>query len=41
MATAEEGPLGGAHTDDERIPTASLMALMRWTWETVIAVAAR
>jgi acetylornithine deacetylase/succinyl-diaminopimelate desuccinylase-like protein len=41
MATAEEGPLGGAHTDDERIPVASLMALMRWTWETVIAVAAK
>ena len=41
MATAEEGPLGGAHTDDERIPVTSLMALMRWTWETVIAVAAR
>jgi acetylornithine deacetylase/succinyl-diaminopimelate desuccinylase-like protein len=41
MATAEEGPLGGAHTDDERIPVTSLMALMRWTWATVIAVAAR
>ena len=41
MATAEEGPLGGAHSDDERIPVTSLMALMRWTWETVIAVAAR
>ncbi len=41
MATAEEGPLGGAHTDDERIPVASLMALMRWTWEAVIGVAAR
>jgi acetylornithine deacetylase/succinyl-diaminopimelate desuccinylase-like protein len=41
MATAEEGPLGGAHTDDERIPVTSLMALTRWTWETVIAVAAK
>jgi acetylornithine deacetylase/succinyl-diaminopimelate desuccinylase-like protein len=41
MATAEEGPLGGAHSDDERIPVASLMALMRWTWETVIAIAAK
>jgi acetylornithine deacetylase/succinyl-diaminopimelate desuccinylase-like protein len=41
MATAEEGPLGGAHSDDERIPVTSVMALMRWTWDTVIAVAAR
>jgi acetylornithine deacetylase/succinyl-diaminopimelate desuccinylase-like protein len=41
MATAEEGPLGGAHSDDERIPVTSLMALMRWTWATVIAVGSR
>ena len=41
MASADEGPLGGAHSDDERIRLASLMALMRWTWETVIAVAAQ
>ena len=41
MATAEEGPLGGAHSDDEHISVQSLMALMRWTWETVIEVAAK
>jgi acetylornithine deacetylase/succinyl-diaminopimelate desuccinylase-like protein len=41
MATAEEGPLGGAHSDDEHISVASLMALMQWTWETVIEVAAK
>jgi acetylornithine deacetylase/succinyl-diaminopimelate desuccinylase-like protein len=36
MATAEEGPLGGAHTDDERIPVKSLTALLQWTWDAVI-----
>jgi acetylornithine deacetylase/succinyl-diaminopimelate desuccinylase-like protein len=41
MATAEEGPLGGAHTDDERIAISSLMSLMQWTWESVTAIAAR
>jgi acetylornithine deacetylase/succinyl-diaminopimelate desuccinylase-like protein len=41
MATAEEGPLGGAHGDDENIPIPSLMALMRWTWDVVTQVAAR
>jgi acetylornithine deacetylase/succinyl-diaminopimelate desuccinylase-like protein len=41
MATAEEGPLGGAHSDDENISVPSLMGLMRWTWETVIQVAAK
>src|SRR5205807_539760 len=41
MATAEEGPLGGAHSDDEHIEVASLMGLMRWTWETVIEVAGK
>jgi acetylornithine deacetylase/succinyl-diaminopimelate desuccinylase-like protein len=40
-STAEEGPLGGAHTDDERISIASLMSLMQWTWESVIAIAAK
>jgi len=41
MATADEGPLGAAHTDNERIPVPSLMALMQWTWQTVMQVAAR
>ena len=41
MASAEDGPLGGAHADDERIPLTSVMALMRWTWDAVIAVAAQ
>jgi acetylornithine deacetylase/succinyl-diaminopimelate desuccinylase-like protein len=40
-ATAEEGPLGGAHGDDEHISIASLMSLMRWTWETVVEVGAK
>jgi acetylornithine deacetylase/succinyl-diaminopimelate desuccinylase-like protein len=41
VATVEEGPLGGAHSDDERIPVPSLMGLMRWTWEAVVGVAAK
>ncbi|MBS1854892.1 MAG: M20/M25/M40 family metallo-hydrolase [Acidobacteria bacterium] len=40
MANAEEGALGGAHSDNERIPVASLMAVLRWTWDAVTAVAA-
>ena len=40
LVSAEEGPLGGAHTDDEHIPVQSLMALMEFTWNAVVGVAA-
>ncbi len=40
-SSAEEGALGGAHSDDERLPVAGLTALVRWTWGAVIAVAAQ
>jgi hypothetical protein len=36
----EEGPLGGAHTDDENIAIPSLMALIQYLWGAVIEVAA-
>lgn len=36
----EEGPLGGAHTDDEHIPVRSLMTLIEYLWNSVIEVAA-
>jgi hypothetical protein len=37
----EEGPLGGAHTDDENIPIPALMSLLRYMWSAVIEVAAK
>jgi acetylornithine deacetylase/succinyl-diaminopimelate desuccinylase-like protein len=39
--TPEEGPLGGAHTDDEHIPVRSLMSLVEFLWGSVIEVAAQ
>jgi acetylornithine deacetylase/succinyl-diaminopimelate desuccinylase-like protein len=36
--TPEEGPLGGAHTDDENIPIPSLMSLVQYMWAAVIEV---
>ena len=39
--TPEEGPLGGAHTDDENIPIPSLMSLVRYMWGAVIEVGAK
>jgi acetylornithine deacetylase/succinyl-diaminopimelate desuccinylase-like protein len=39
IATPEQGPLGLAHGDDEHIAISSLMALVQWTWDTVIEVA--
>jgi acetylornithine deacetylase/succinyl-diaminopimelate desuccinylase-like protein len=36
----EEGPLGGAHTDDENITVRSLMSLIEYMWAAVIEVAA-
>src|SRR5262249_35307108 len=41
MASAEEGPLGLAHVDDEHIAITSLMGLIRWTWETVLEISAQ
>src|SRR5262249_41958789 len=35
-----EGPLGGAHTDDENITVRSLMSLIEYMWAAVIEVAA-
>jgi acetylornithine deacetylase/succinyl-diaminopimelate desuccinylase-like protein len=40
VVTPEEGPLGGAHTDDEHIPVRSLMAMMEFLWNSVVEVAA-
>jgi acetylornithine deacetylase/succinyl-diaminopimelate desuccinylase-like protein len=37
----EEGPLGGAHTDDEHIPIRSLMSLIEFLWASVTEVAAQ
>src|SRR5439155_9398230 len=37
---AAEGPLGGAHSDDENIPVRSLMALIEYLWNVVIEVSA-
>ena len=36
----QEGPLGGAHTDDENIPVRSLMTLIEFLWNSVVEVAA-
>jgi acetylornithine deacetylase/succinyl-diaminopimelate desuccinylase-like protein len=41
MANSDEGALGGAHSDNERIPVSSLMALLKWTWDAVTTVAVR
>ena len=40
IVTPEEGPLGGAHTDDEHIPVRSVMAMVEYLWNSVIGVAA-
>ncbi|MCU1232855.1 MAG: peptidase [Candidatus Solibacter sp.] len=40
IVSPEEGPLGGAHTDDEHIPVRALMGLMEYQWNAVIGVAA-
>lgn len=37
----EEGPLGGAHTDDEHITVPSLMSLVQYLWGAVIEVAGK
>ena len=40
IAGVAEGPLGGAHSDDENIPVRSLMALIEYLWNVVIEVSA-
>jgi len=40
MAGAAEGPLGGAHSDDENISIQALDKLVEFLWNTVIEVAA-
>jgi acetylornithine deacetylase/succinyl-diaminopimelate desuccinylase-like protein len=36
IVTPDEGPLGGAHGDDEHISTRSLMALIEYLWNTLM-----
>ena len=38
IVTPEEGPLGGAHTDDEHISVRSLMALIEYLWNALMEV---
>ncbi|MGA2269226.1 MAG: M20/M25/M40 family metallo-hydrolase [Bryobacteraceae bacterium] len=40
IVTPAEGPLGGAHSDDEHISVRSLMALIEFLWNAVLEVAA-
>ena len=40
MASAEQGPLGGAHADDERISIEGLMKMIEYMWNAVVEVAA-
>ncbi len=40
MNSTGEGPLGGAHSDDENISVKALMKLVEFLWNTVIEVAA-
>jgi len=41
ISSNDEGPLGGAHSDDENIPVRSLMKLVEFLWNTVVEVAAQ
>jgi len=38
IVTTEEGPLGGAHSDDEHISERSLMKMIEYLWNTVLEV---
>ena len=38
IVTPEEGPLGGAHTDDEHISVRSLMALVEYLWNVLMEI---
>ena len=40
VSNASQGPLGGAHSDDEHISTAGLMKMIEYMWDAVIEVAA-
>jgi len=39
IVTPEEGPLGGAHGDDEHISIRSLMAMLQYIWNALMEVA--
>lgn len=41
VGAAGEGPLGGAHSDDERISTVGLMKMIEYMWGAVLEVAAQ
>jgi acetylornithine deacetylase/succinyl-diaminopimelate desuccinylase-like protein len=41
MSTAGQGPLGGAHSDDEKISITGLMKMIEYMWDAVIEVAAQ
>jgi len=41
ISPAGDGPLGGAHSDDENISIRALEKLVEFTWDTVIEVAAK
>ena len=40
VAAAGLGPLGGAHSDDERISVTGLMKMIEYMWDAVLEVAA-
>ncbi len=40
MAPAGQGPLGGAHSDDESISINGLMKMIEYMWDEVLEVAA-
>ncbi len=40
MAAADQGPLGGAHSDDERISVNGLMKMIGYMWDAVLEVSA-
>jgi hypothetical protein len=40
VVSASQGPLGGAHSDDEHITVRALMTLIEYMWNAVIETAA-
>lgn len=40
IAAADQGPLGGAHADDERISITGLMKLIEYMWTTILELSA-
>jgi acetylornithine deacetylase/succinyl-diaminopimelate desuccinylase-like protein len=41
LVSVEDGPLGGAHSDDERLSVRSLETMTEFLWNAVLEVAAR